>query len=67
MGSRHEEHSQRMLGRGSQPARCQARDKKGVTGAIQRWGHRDRHQGQTAFLHFRQQNGQCLEIREGGY
>lgn len=56
-----------MLGRGSQSARCQVRDKTGMAGAIQWWEHRDRQQGQTTFLHFRQQIRQSLEIREGGY
>lgn len=55
--------AQRMRGRGSQPARHQVRDKKELTGAIQRAAEMDSRDR----LHFLQPNGQCLEIREGGY
>lgn len=57
-----------MLGKGCQPARCQVRDKKGVTGVIQyRKPGRATETDSRDRVHFRQQNGQCLKIREGGY
>lgn len=66
IGSRHEDHPQRMLGRGSQPARCQVRDKKGATGVIQccEPGNTETESKDRAFL---AENGQLLKIREGGY
>lgn len=57
-----------MLGKGSQPARCQVRDKKGAMGLIQcRKPGRDMETDSRGRIHFRQRNGQCLKIREGGY
>lgn len=57
-----------MLGKGSQPARCQVRDKKGATGVtLCRKPGRDMETDSRDRIHFRQRNGQCLKIREGGY
>ena len=56
-----------MLGKGSQPARCQVRDKKRATGVIQcRKPGRAMETDSRDRIHFRQQNGQCLKFREGG-
>lgn len=58
-----------MLGKGRQPAGYQVRDRKGRRAGVTQCCKpgRDTETDSRDRIHFRQRNGQCLKIREGGY